>query len=64
MNKFEIFRNENPVFVFKSYNIKENDETIDIEFSFEIPELAQFSPGWSFPKPAGLTVSGDRVFEN
>ena len=64
MNKFETFRNENPVFVFKSYNIKENDKTIDVDFSFEIPELAQFSPGWSFPKPAGMTVYGDKVFEN
>lgn len=63
MNKFAAFRNENPVFIFRSYDIKESDEAVEVAFSFEIPGLAQFNPGWRFPKPAGLTVSGDAVFE-
>lgn len=63
MNKFAAFRNENPVFIFRSYDIKETDEAIDVDFFYDIPDLAQFRPGWSFPKPDGLTVSGDAVFE-
>lgn len=63
MNKFETFRNEHPVFVFRSYDIKETENSVEIGFSFSIPGLAEFSPGWIFPKPEGMTFSGDRVFE-
>lgn len=63
MNKFAAFRKEHPVFVFRSYDIKETDDSVEMSFSFSIPGLAEFSPGWSFPKPSGMTVSGDPVFE-
>lgn len=63
MNKFAVFRKENPVFVFRSYNIKETKDSVELNFCFSIPGLAEFNPGWSFPKPPEVTVSGDPVFE-
>ncbi len=63
MDKFEQFRAENHVFVYRSYNIKETDDTVEVAYSFSIPGLADFSPGWSFPKPHDLTVNGDLTFE-
>ena len=32
MNKYQQFRGENPVFLYKSYSIKENDDKIDLKF--------------------------------
>lgn len=63
MNKFFTFRSENPVFIYKSYEIVENDDSVDLEFSFSIPGLADFKPGWNFPKPVGVKVSEDPVFQ-
>ena len=63
MDKFEKFRGEHPLFVYKSCTVTENDSTVDISYKFSIEGLADFSPSWSFPKPAGVTVSGDPVFE-
>ena len=63
MDKFEKFRGEHPLFVYKSCTVTESDSTVDISYKFSIEGLADFSPSWSFPKPAGVTVSGDPVFE-
>lgn len=63
MSKYEQFRYENPVFVYKSYEITESDEKVDIGYKFSIPGLADFEPGWSFPKPENISVSGDLNFE-
>jgi hypothetical protein rflaF_01604 len=63
MGKYEQFRNENPVFVYKSYEITESAEKVDIGYKFSIPGLADFEPGWSFPKPENISVSGDFTFE-
>lgn len=63
MNKFLTLRNEHPVFIFRSYEIKETEDSVDLCFSFSIPGLAEFNPGWSFPKPAGIKAVGDPVFE-
>ena len=56
MNKYQQFRSENPVFLYKSYSIKENHDKIDLEYCFEIPDLAEFHPKWSFPNPKKIKI--------
>ena len=63
MNKYEKFRQENPVFIYRKYNITENDNNIEVGFDFSIPGLMDFSPSWIFSKPEGITVKGDLTFE-
>ena len=63
MNKYEKFRAENPVFIYRSYNINETADQIEIGYSFSIPGLADFSPSWVFAKPEGVTVADDLIFE-
>jgi hypothetical protein len=63
MDKFERFRSEAPVFAYKSFSVTETDTTIEIDYVFDIEGLAQFHPGWSFPRPEGMSVKGDAVFE-
>jgi hypothetical protein len=63
MEKYLKFRSENPVFLYKSFNIDETETTVDISYSFEIPELMSFNPSWSFPKPSDISIKNDPVFE-
>lgn len=63
MTKYETFREKYPLFIYKSYRITENSDTVDINFEFSVPELADFSPSWSFPKPENFSVTGDIAFE-
>ncbi len=63
MTKYENFREKYPIFIYKSYTIKENPETIEISYDFSIPALADFRPLWIFPKPENFSVSGDVTFE-
>ncbi|MCR5601457.1 MAG: hypothetical protein K6G33_12040 [Ruminococcus sp.] len=63
MGKYESFREQYPVFVYRSYKITETDDSIEISYVFEFPDLAKFEPGWTFKKPAGFTAKGDLTFE-
>ena len=63
MEKFDKFRKEAPVFEYRSYTVAETDETVEIDYIFAIPGLAEFRPGWSFPRPEGYSVKGDGTFE-
>lgn len=63
MNKFDKFRSENPVFVYKSYNVNETESEIEVSFDFSIPSLADFKPSWTFSKPQGVKISGNRTLE-
>lgn len=63
MNKYQQFRSENPVFLYKSYSIKENHDKIDLEYCFEIPDLAEFHPKWSFPNPKKIKIENNLTFE-
>lgn len=63
MTKFEEFRNLYTEFIYDSYTITETDESVDVSYKFSIPGLSDFNPGWSFPKPAGMSVAGDLTFE-
>lgn len=63
MEKFNRFRDENPVFIYDSYCVSETADTVEIGFRFIIPGLAEFTPGWSFPKPADVSVTDSSAFE-
>lgn len=63
MTKYETLREKYPVFIYKSYSITENTDTIDISYEFSIPELADFNPSWSFPKPENFTAENDITFK-
>jgi len=63
MGKYEEFREKYPVFVYRSYNINETAETVEIGYKFKIEGLAEFRPSWTFCKPAGMSVKGDLKFE-
>ena len=63
MDKYTKFRNENPVFIYKAYHIKETADSVEVSFEFSVPGLADFNPGWSFPKQQSFTVSDDLTFE-
>lgn len=63
MDKYQRFRGEYPVFIYKSYEIKESARQVDVSYRFSIPGLADFTPGWSFPKPESVTVEGNLTFE-
>lgn len=63
MEKFNRFRDENPVFIYDSYSISETADTVEIGFRFIIPGLAEFIPGWSFPKPDNISIKNSSAFE-
>ncbi len=44
MKDFKELRNKYKEFIYKSYNITENENIIKLEYFFEIPELAKFNP--------------------
>lgn len=63
MSKFEELRKASPLFVFKTYSITENADSIDVSYEFSIDGTADFHPGWSFPKPEGFSARNDLTFE-
>lgn len=63
MSNFENLRKNYPSFIFRSYNISESENNIDIDFDFEIVGLAEFHPSWSFTKPENFSVKKDLTFE-
>lgn len=62
MDKYEKFRAENPLFIYRSFDITEKEDSVDIDFVFSIDGLADFHPGWSFPKPADISIKDDKTF--
>ena len=44
MKNFVSLRNEYKEFIYKSYNIAEDENKIKIEYLFEIPNLSTFKP--------------------
>lgn len=51
MDKYTLFRETYPEFIYKSFEIAENEETIRLTFHFSVPGLADFAPQWTLPKP-------------
>lgn len=64
MDRYETFRGKYPVFIYKSFRIIENEDSIEISYEFSIPELVEFNPSWSFPKPENISVKNDIIFKN
>ena len=44
MEKFNYLRDKYKVFIYKNYDITEDDKVIEIKYEFEIPHLKTFSP--------------------
>lgn len=63
MKLFEQLRKDNPVFIYKSYEIRETEDCINISYKFIFPDLAEFSPSWNFPKSRDFSVKNDLTFE-
>ena len=63
MNKYNIFRQDFPVFTYKNYIIEETADTVEVGYTFSIDGIAEFTPSWSFPKPADISVKNDLTFE-
>lgn len=63
MDKYQKFRSEYPVFIYKSYEVSEKPNSVELNYHFSIPGLADFHPGWSFPKPADINITSDKIFQ-
>ena len=59
MSDFIKFRNQYPEFVFNSYELTENSETINIRYNFEIKGLSSFSPEWKIKKCSPENITDD-----
>lgn len=59
MGKFEELRSQYPEFVYKSYEVLETEDEIQVYYNFEIPGLSEFRPGWRFPKFQGFESRQD-----
>ena len=62
MSRFDELRSKAPEFIYRSFTIDEEPESVKITFDFSISGIADFRPGWTFPKPADVSIAGDRVF--
>ncbi len=49
--KYEEFRKRYPEFIYHSYEMEEQGDSLRVTYHFEIPGLAEFSPAWTFPRP-------------
>ena len=59
MSDYEKFRNSYPEFIYKSFELSETDETINIKYNFEIKGLSEFSPEWKIRKKNSSPVTDD-----
>ncbi len=59
MSDYERFRADYSEFIYKSYELTENEEDICIKYSFEIKGLSEFSPEWKIRKASPDTVTDD-----
>lgn len=50
MDKFMKLRADYPIFEYNSYKIIEKEDKIEVQYDFNIPGLASFSPKWEFTK--------------
>lgn len=49
MEKFKQFRKQYPEFIYKSYELSQQDDMLVVRYYFEITGLEQFTPSWKFP---------------
>lgn len=63
-SNFLKFRKEYPTFIYHKYDILENENTIKIIYSFEIPNLEVFNPTLEIPKNNIKIDINDSFFRN
>lgn len=59
MSDFEKFRSDYPEFIYRSFELTENDEDILIKYNFEIKGLSEFSPEWKIRKKSPESITDD-----
>ncbi|HHU71743.1 MAG TPA: hypothetical protein GXZ21_06880 [Clostridiales bacterium] len=62
-NKYLLFREKYPDFIFEDYNFSINKSTIDIEFHFIISGLAEFKPSWSISKNDLINIEKNEIID-
>lgn len=63
-NKYLLFREKYPDFIFEDYNFSINESTIDIEFHFIISGLAEFKPSWSISKNDLINIEKNETIDS
>ena len=63
MDKFCQFREQYQEFIYESYHIMENKDSMDIIYDFSIPGVAQFHPMWHFPIKNGAEPESREALE-
>lgn len=65
MEKYEQFRKEYPVFIYRGYQIEEGADEVKIQYFFETEGLSEYTPVWTFPKKKAMRypVKGNATFE-
>ena len=56
-DKYTLFRETFPEFIYESFAAEETETEIRLTFTFRVPGLASFAPTWTLPKPASMRVS-------
>lgn len=51
IEKYTLFRESYPEFIYQDFEIEETDENIRLTFRFSVPGLSDFAPQWMLPKP-------------
>lgn len=64
MDKFKKLRQDYPIFEYNSYKIEYKEESIKVQYDFNVPGLTQFHPSWDFPFDGKLTINQKQLFEN
>ena len=57
MDKFNLLREKYPLFIYNSYEIKEEENSFEVSYDFSVPGLINFKPTWSFPKKGNEKLS-------
>lgn len=63
MDKFLELRRDIPVFTYHSYDITETETSVEVKWRFTLGDIAEFAPGWSFPRPRDYSAKNDRTLE-
>lgn len=63
MSDFKDLREKYPVFEYRAYEISETDSEVTVRYFFSVPELADFKPSWTFPKPENISLAKNLTFE-
>ena len=56
MGKFEIFREKYPEFIYHGFTVSEEIDKLKIKYHFEIKDLSEFCPEWTFPKNSDAKI--------